>query len=409
MSPVGGSVRTRTAPGAGAESGRSGAAKIVTSRFVSPRTIDLHLGAAPSEDRGSFTRQASSIYASLQAELRSLQAAPRDVVAEKVFLSDLPSQVRDLRSLRQRFYETSRTGAHDGPAVTYVQQPPARPGRLCEVQLTVLLPRGEPEFVSRPVEGLPAGATGRIVESARGAREIFLSGLTGGSRGDGRDLYRQASAAFRRAEECLHNEGFSFHNVVRTWIYLDDIDRDYAALNRARREFFRSRGIHVPPASTGIRGSIWPSDRICGVDLRAVASGGGGSVRAIHAPTLNEAPSYGADFSRGMRVDHDDRAVLHISGTASIDPEGQVVGPGDIEGQVDRMLLNVEQLLADQGAGYGDLASAVTYLKRPRDLDAFNRVAGRRGFPTGIPHSIVVADVCRPEWLCEIETMAVLV
>ena len=53
------------------------------------------------------------------------------------------------------------------------------------------------------------------------------------------------------------------------------------------------------------------------------------------------------------------------------------------------MLVNVEQVLAGQGAGFQDIVSATTYLKRPDYLEAFRRIG-------------------RPEWLCETEVTAIL-
>ena len=50
---------------------------------------------------------------------------------------------------------------------------------------------------------------------------------------------------------------------------------------------------------------------------------------------------------------------LHISGTASIDETGRTAHPGDFDAQVDRMLLNVAALLEGQGAGFGDVVSAI--------------------------------------------------
>jgi enamine deaminase RidA (YjgF/YER057c/UK114 family) len=128
----------------------------------------------------------------------------------------------------------------------------------------------------------------------------------------------------------------------------------------------------------------------------------------MSTPTLNEAPSYGADFSRGTRVDLPDRTLLYISGTASIDTEGRVVARGDIEGQIERTLVNVEAMLRDAGAGYGQAVSAVTYLKEPRFAAAFRRIASRHGMPESLPNALCVADICRPEWLCEVEVTAVL-
>jgi enamine deaminase RidA (YjgF/YER057c/UK114 family) len=197
-------------------------------------------------------------------------------------------------------------------------------------------------------------------------------------------------------------------SIVRTWIFVADVGRDYAGLNRARRAFFASRGIHPPPASTGIRGVPFPPDRACALDLRAIGGSGPLRVTPFGSPTMNEAPTYGADFSRGMRVETGDRTVLYASGTASIDAAGRVFAPGDINAQIERMLLNVEKLLAGQGAGWADVVSEVTYLKEAAHAEAFRRAASRRGLPGGTPNTVCVTDICRPEWLCEIEVTAAL-
>ena len=72
-----------------------------------------------------------------------------------------------------------------------------------------------------------------------------------------------------------------------------------------------------------------------------------------------------------MKLVLEDRVVAYVSGTASIDTEGRVVHVGDIKGQVDRMLSNVEQLLEVQKVTTDDMVTAITYLKEPQFLDAF--------------------------------------
>ena len=67
---------------------------------------------------------------------------------------------------------------------------------------------------------------------------------------------------FGVAEDLLQRAGLEFRDVVRTWIHLRDIDRDYADLNRARRAFFAARGIDPAPASTGIGGGPVPESTI---------------------------------------------------------------------------------------------------------------------------------------------------
>lgn len=378
-----------------------------TLRTISRHFVELHLNARPSDLSGRFTAQAGSMYRNLLDELSAQGAGPCDIVSEKVFLSDIGTQRHELLKVREESEAEGRRDGGPAPALSLVEQPPAREGQLCEVQACALVSRGSIPLVSRNLEKLPPGCSGRLVE-AGGVRHLFLAGVTGGSSGDRSVFVDQAARMFLNAEEILRAEGLSFHDVMRTWIYLQDIDSDYTDLNLCRREFFAARDVRPAPASTGIRGVVHPPDRVCGLDLRAIAHDGSVEVRPIHAPTMNEAPAYGSDFSRGTRVTFQDRAVLYISGTASIDTAGRVVSLGEIEGQVDRMLVNVSALLEGQGATWRDLVSAITYLKDPRDMEAFRRVCRKHGLSERIPNTICVADVCRPEWLCEMEAIAVI-
>jgi enamine deaminase RidA (YjgF/YER057c/UK114 family) len=125
------------------------------------------------------------------------------------------------------------------------------------------------------------------------------------------------------------------------------------------------------------------------------------------SPTLNEAREYGADFVRGMRIAESNRIALHVSGTASIDEHGRTVHCGDVDAQADRMLVNIAALLERQGARFADIAHAITYVKRPADGARIRERLHRAGFE-GFPHALVVAEICRPELLCETEVLAVL-
>jgi enamine deaminase RidA (YjgF/YER057c/UK114 family) len=124
-------------------------------------------------------------------------------------------------------------------------------------------------------------------------------------------------------------------------------------------------------------------------------------------PTLNEACTYGADFSRGLRVTEDNKIALLISGTASVDEAGRTAHAGDFASQAGRMLLNVETLLAAQSASFQDVLSAVTYIKRPEDAPLMRRILNQRGLGD-LPNAVVHAAVCRPDLLCEMEAVAAL-
>jgi enamine deaminase RidA (YjgF/YER057c/UK114 family) len=212
---------------------------------------------------------------------------------------------------------------------------------------------------------------------------------------------------FRVAEGLLADAGMSFANVVRTWIHVRDIDRDYAALNKARREFFRRCGIERRPASTCVQGVPFPGAHDFSISLHAATSPRALDIAPIHTPLLNEAWTYGADFSRGLRIAEANKVTLYVSGTASIDEAGRTVHVGHFEAQVDRMLDNIASLLARQGASFENLMSGVTYLKCPSDAPVLRSMLRQRGFD-GFPCAVVEAPLCRPDLLCETEAVALL-
>ena len=300
------------------------------------------------------------------------------------------------------------------PATTEIEQPPLAEDACLEVAVHAVVPSAGPLRVE-VVE--PGAAVGRaeLQECGRAhalrvhlgdelhvyARSIY---------GRGAEAHEQTLAMFGAAESLLHEAGMGFADVVRTWIHLRDIDRDYAALNRARREFFDARAIHPAPASTGIGGGPLPPSRDLCIGLYAVRGAGGSTAPArtvMTTPTLNEAALYGSDFARGMRVDERNKRALHVSGTASLDEAGRTLHRDDFDGQVDRMLLNVAKLLEGQGAGFDDVVSGITYLKRPEDARRLRAKLADAGFD-GFPNALVLAPVCRPELLCETEVLAVL-
>jgi enamine deaminase RidA (YjgF/YER057c/UK114 family) len=212
---------------------------------------------------------------------------------------------------------------------------------------------------------------------------------------------------FRLADDLLRQAGLEFRDVVRAWIYLRDIDRDYGDLNRARRVFFAERGIDPVPASTGIGGGPVPEGHDLCLGVYAVRAGHPLVRTVMTSPTLNEAAQYGADFVRGMKMVETNKVALHVSGTASIDEQGRTAHVGDFDAQVDRMFLNIAALLAGQGATFSDVVSAITYVKHPADAGRLREKLQAAGF-VGFPHALVAAPICRPDLLCETEALAVM-
>jgi len=136
--------------------------------------------------------------------------------------------------------------------------------------------------------------------------------------------------------------------------------------------------------------------------------------RAITNPAvLNEAFAYTkpSSFSRGMRIDLGAVTILLISGTASIDENGQSVHIGDFRAQMRRTLANITGLLASEGCSWHDIVRTTCYLRDiERDYEAFNeeRTAffKEQGLDPLPASTGIQAILCRPELLIEIEAIA---
>ncbi len=146
---------------------------------------------------------------------------------------------------------------------------------------------------------------------------------------------------------------------------------------------------------------------MCSFDLYTLLNPEGVDIEVMHTPTLNEADEYGSAFSRGMKVGLPEKTVLYISGTASVDEKGDTVHLDDVEKQVERMLLNVRELLRHQGSTFADLVQVITYLKHASYLPTFLDIWQRWGL-SHLPNTFVEAGVCRPDLLCELEAIAMI-
>ena len=219
----------------------------------------------------------------------------------------------------------------------------------------------------------------------------------------------QAAAIFPEMESLLAEAGMTFAHVVRTWLYIDRVCEWYGEFNAARSAFFESRNVFNTflPASTGI-GSA-------NLDGAAITAGAiavkpkDASVRAeiVESPLQAPAMAYRSSFSRAAEILWPDRRLLFVSGTASIEPNShEVAFVGDIEKQIDCTMKAVYAILESRGYGWADVSRAIVYLKEPSFRAAWQAWLAARGLP-GDFAAEMVCDVCRDEWLFEIELDAV--
>lgn len=136
--------------------------------------------------------------------------------------------------------------------------------------------------------------------------------------------------------------------------------------------------------------------------------------KPISAPeVLNEAYHYArpSSFSRGLRLEFGNIAVLLISGTASVGANGETLFPGDFRAQTRRTFENITHLLEAEGATWKDIVRTTCYLRDiDRDYAEFNEE--RTAFYESqqldpLPASTgIQAKLCRPDLLVEIEAIA---
>ena len=198
-------------------------------------------------------------------------------------------------------------------------------------------------------------------------------------------------------------------NCIRTWLFVNDVDLNYGGVVRARNQVFFTQGLTNSThfiASTGIGGRQQDPNVLTQMDNYAIAGIKPEQIRYLYAPThLNRTSDYGVSFERGTRVDYGDRCHVIISGTASINNKGQVAYPKDIIQQTHRMWENVEALLSEAECTFDDVAHIIVYLRDNSDYAVVSKLFQERFADK--PYIIVQASVCRPNWLIEMECMAV--
>lgn len=211
--------------------------------------------------------------------------------------------------------------------------------------------------------------------------------------------------------ENLRKEGVSFtEDCIRTWFFVQDIDSNYRGVVVGRRDYFEEIGLTPSThyiTSTGIEGKGSETEAKVLFDAYSVKGLQKKQQQYLYAKDfLNPTHEYGVTFERGVKVKYGDRDHLYISGTASINNKGEVVHVGDIRKQTLRMLENVNELLKEGDASPEDTAVAIVYLRDLTDYNTVKNIFNKSNF-NKTPKVFVLAPVCRPTWLIEMECIAI--
>lgn len=226
---------------------------------------------------------------------------------------------------------------------------------------------------------------------------------------NGLDAGRQTALLFEKCIKKLKDEGMNLaKNCIKTWLYVADIAANYQAVTAARNDIFSQNGLTASThsiAGTCVEGYTWAKNAIVALDYLATLDAETGSRSYLNAPEkLCSAADYGVNIERGIRLERNAENFLFVSGTASIDAQGDVAYRGEILRQTGRLLENIGALLADGGATMNNIRCFVIYLRDSSDYAEVDKFMGAV-FPY-TPRVIVQAKSSRSEWLIEMECMA---
>ena len=101
--------------------------------------------------------------------------------------------------------------------------------------------------------------------------------------------------------------------------------------------------------------------------------------------------------------------TVYLRGQVGTDFEGNLVGPGDPRAQAEQAMKNVRQLLEESGSDLSHIVKTTTYITDPRFREPVYREVGKwlEGvYP--VSTGLVVAGLAQPEWLMEIDVIAVI-
>jgi reactive intermediate/imine deaminase len=119
--------------------------------------------------------------------------------------------------------------------------------------------------------------------------------------------------------------------------------------------------------------------------------------------------SPGGNYSHAVRIDTADGVLLFVSGQVAFDPDGNLVGEGDMARQTEQVFDNLGAVLEANGATFEDVVKVSTFLTDMSALQAVRDVRRRYlADPPPASTTVQVAGLFRPEALIEVEAIAAI-
>lgn len=351
------------------------------------------------------------------AEAMRAQGAEGAIIHQTVFVAN-PAHIEPTRQLLREFYGLAM------PATTYIPQPPCG-GQLVAIEALGFGAGRDKVAIDRVSDQV-------VVVRQDGVTWVYVDDAVPITSAQG--VYEKTICSYQHLRRLLPAGGARLDQVIRTWLYLGGIVEDdgpmqrYKELNRGRTDVYDGVPFMAERLPEQYQGPAFPASTGIGTEGRELYISALAMVSdhdhvlaiPLENPRQTSAFSYCASyspkspkFSRALALCCGDATTLFISGTASI-TNSETVHIGDVVGQTNETLDNIAALIGEDNlSGHGLPGRGTTldhlgvirvYIKNQADYPAVRDACEAR-LPQ-VPKIYVVADVCRPDLLVEIEGIA---
>ncbi len=368
----------------------------------------LHLGPVSGT---SFQEQLDNCHEQLEKIIANLE---RHVVLIVYFIDAQNQEVYyDLAAMVEKKHKT----IHQSPYSIIAQSPVD--GKKVNFEVYHCSFEVAPEF--RQFEGYTY-----CIFNHKNNKYLVTGGLQMKTKND--DLQKQSMESFRLMKEILTMESMDFSHVFRQWNYIESItdtiagSQRYQIFNDVRTLFYNeSDFIHGYPAATGIgmtaggvvidflasvHDHVWPVKNPQQVDAHKYSSEVLGNNK-LSDKFIKSPPK----FERAKAIALDDNIIIYVSGTAAI--KGQLsMAQNDAYYQTLVTIDNIEQLTSIKNLiahhipvstlSVVEPVSFRIYAKTSADIQKV-QTAFKSKFGKMKNVQYLIADICRPELLVEIE------
>ena len=319
--------------------------------------------------KGDVVKQTDRAMQNLKAVLEAGGASFDDVVKTTLFLTDLA----DFNKVNETY---GRYFQNVPPARATVQVAALSRGARVAIEGVAVKRGGAPAvpglFAVQSAQAPRAiGPYSQAIDVSAGSF-VFVSGQIPIDPATGQlvqgDIVAQTDRVMQNLKAVLASAGASFDDVVKTNIYVADLN-EFTQINETYGRYFQKS----PPARATVQMAALPQG--ARVEIECVAATGARPAAALGAVQSALAPKAVGPYSQGIGVSPG--SFLFVSGQIPVDPTtGQPV-QGDIGAQTERVMENLKAVLEAGGASFDKVVKTTIFVADMADFAKVNETYGR--------------------------------